>query len=629
MKIQLPSLDYLFDKVWTSFLRFPLTIMAGLLAACIQIYLIESEGDLYNNLQTVNLLCASGLGIPLFFCSSILAEAHDFKLELKLASHAIAAGLLVLVYFSLPDPATTNYIALPYIRFTIFVLAAHALAAFIPYLKNQSINGFWNYNKTLFIRILTAIFYSFTLYFGLCLSLVALDLLFEVKVRDELYLELLVAVFGLFNTWFFVAGIPKDLPFLDDLRAYPKGLKIFTQYVLVPLLLLYLVILYAYTSKIILSWDWPKGIVTYLIICISVLGILTFLLIYPYGNLKENTWIKKFTNWYYYTLFPLVGVLFIAIWFRIDTYGVTINRYLIILLGIWLLVVAVYFTVGKKNIKFIPISLFVILVLMSFGPWGIFEVSENSQTERFKSILENSQILEDGKVKNEVVWKRGNLFNPDSKKEYANANLVNDSIHREIKSILRYLHDYHGFSSLRPLFRQNVDSVTKIALQQQRENDTVYAYINEVEIYMNTLGLKDYRSSPGYTTYTSTAPNLVSVRGYDYAIEFDRYGRKTDKFTIEDLDYVMSYDYATAKNILQLQSDPEIIDLDLNPLLNSLKQLAGSNSANIPPSKMSFKSESKHFEIKIQLNRIIVENTKLESVDGLLLLKKKPETEPK
>src|SRR5690606_11355591 len=130
--------------------------------------------------------------------------------------------------------------------------------------------------------------------------------------------------FGLFNTWFFLAGIPRNFEVELSLIDYPKGLKIFTQFILIPLLLIYLCILYFYGAKILLTGDWPKGIVSYMIIAISVLGIFTTLLLYPYQQWKESGWIKKFSRGYYYFLIPLVILLFIAIGMRIQEYGLTV-----------------------------------------------------------------------------------------------------------------------------------------------------------------------------------------------------------------------------------------------------------------------------------------------------------------
>ena len=201
----------------------------------------------------------------------------------------------------------------PYIRYAIYNITIHLLVAFAPFILKKEINGFWQYNKVLFIRFLTSVLYSGFLYVGIVLALVSLNLLFDVKIRDQFYFEFWVIIAGLFNTWFFTAGMPKSLTNLDNNYEYPAGLKIFSQYILLPLLMLYLLILYGYGIKIFAVWDWPKGIVSYLIVCVAILGILNFLLIYPYSKQKENKWIASFSRAYYFILLPLIIMLFIAI----------------------------------------------------------------------------------------------------------------------------------------------------------------------------------------------------------------------------------------------------------------------------------------------------------------------------
>jgi len=425
--MKLPSINYLYQQAKNSVVKFPLTLLASFTAVVIGIYLTEHEKDFNNLFPLINIMLCAALGIPLFFCIKVFTD--KMKID-KIKSIAITAGgaiLLILLYFTLPNSEETANTSLPYIRYTIYNIALHLLVSFAPYLKGKQLNGFWQYNRILLTRFVLSLIYSGFLYLGIALALVALNLLFEVKIHGELYFEIFIFIGGFFNTWFFISGIPKDLDELDKIEVYPFGLKVFSQYILLPLLLLYLVILYMYGAKIIALWDWPKGVVSWLIIAISVLGIFTFLLIHPYGEKEQDSWIKKFTKIYYFLVVPLVVILFLAISMRLADYGITINRYIIILLGVWLTLVSTYFIIGKNNIKFIPISLCAMMLLMSFGPWSMFSVSENSQTNRLKHILEENGIVKDGEVVNEqTIVIDSNYYS--QKYEYPNTKLVNDSM---------------------------------------------------------------------------------------------------------------------------------------------------------------------------------------------------------
>ena len=620
--MKLVRLNKLLQNITTAFLRFPLTILAALVAVCSGLYLVEFRETVDDFFPFINILLTAALGIPLFFATSILGDKQGLSLKFKFISHIITFGILLLIYWSLPGSDLTSSISLPYIRYTIFNLIAHLIVSFIPYIKQGTINGFWNYNRLLLLHFSTALSYSIALYAGLSLALTTLELLFNLEISIDHYFEILIVIIGGFNTWFFVAQIPQDLNALEHIQHYPKTLKIFGQYILLPLLVLYLAILYVYSFTILLTWNWPKGVVSYLIICIAAVGIIALLLMYPYGNLKENRWIKTFTKFYYYLLLPLVVILFMAITLRIEMYGVTINRYLIVLLGIWLSIVSVYFSTGQKNIKFIPISLAIILILTSFGPWSMFRVGEASQVKRLKTLFEANRLLTNGKFNKEVVWNRDSLpqFYPKSKPP--KSTVLTDSVYHEMLSIIHYLGDHHGFSNIKSLFDQNVDSLVKIAAETKK-------YISETEIYMRTMGLRDedvLAVKPiGSRSYSVANPDLVMVKDYDYLLDW-RYNN-SDKtpidFATPDSSYTFSY-YISQDRILKLQSDLETVDLDLNPILKTLKKVFRKRrQSDIPNDKMNLKITSRYFEIKLQISYLDLMDGEIQSAEGFLLFKQK------
>ncbi len=101
------------------------------------------------------------------------------------------------------------------------------------------------------------------------------------NIPGKRYVELWILINGMFMTLFFLAGIPPDLDSLDASTDYPKSIRIFAQHILFPLVIVYLVILYAYLAKILIVWDWPQGWVSKLILGFSATGILSLLLLHP------------------------------------------------------------------------------------------------------------------------------------------------------------------------------------------------------------------------------------------------------------------------------------------------------------------------------------------------------------
>ena len=69
----------------------------------------------------------------------------------------------------------------------------------------------------------------------------------------------------------------------------------------------------------------------------------------------------------------LTIMLFIAVGKRLAQYDVSEKRYLVVILGLWLLGICLYFARrSSRNIKLIPMSLAALALITSCGPWGAF-----------------------------------------------------------------------------------------------------------------------------------------------------------------------------------------------------------------------------------------------------------------
>jgi len=463
--------------------------------------------------------------------------------------------------------------------------------------------------------------------------------LFDIKIHDKLYAELFIFIGGFFNTWFFIAGMPQNFDDLEHDTVYPFGLKVFTQYILFPLLALYLVILYGYGIKIVSIWDWPKGVVSYLIVCVAVLGIFNLLMMYPYGKLEGNKWIKTTSRAYYFLLIPLIIMLFIAISMRLNDYGITINRYIIYLLGIWLSLVCIYFIIGKTNIKFIPVSLFTVIVLMSFGPWSMFNVSEKSQSNRLKHILEENNFLKDGKIVNEQTLVIDTNYSRETFTPQ-NQQLLNDSLKNEIKSILDYLDDFHGFNEIKSWYSQDFDE--KIHAHNMKKER--WQRINEAEVYMRALGLDYIYYSNADDKYISYSANyldkLINIKGYDYETringyyynrnEFNKDENLVTPFSIDSNRYEFKTDLKNEFLIVVYQNNEPFSKIDLTPLKERLINKYGKKQRyDLPQEELTFIDSTATFKFKLALENIAFnnENNKLElnSYNGFIYFSLKEE----
>ena len=380
-----PSLQNVIDTTKKTIFKFPLETLVAFIGSFFAIILIDEKEDYLENLFT-KIILSCLLCMSLFLSISLYLASRKATHWIRFILSLLLGGLVTAFVFSFSERITSTET----LQFFVLAVALHLLvsfAGFIPIKNNQ--DEFWEFNKQLFLRIITGGIYSVVLYLGLAIAITAIKELFAVDFYDEIYAYLFVIIAGVFNTLFFLAGVPEltnsETPIFIN---YPKGLQKFTQYVLLPLISLYLVILICYETKIIVSLSLPVGWVSYLVLIFAIFGILSFLLILPIASKKENLWMHNFNRWFYYLLVPLLALLFWAILYRINLYGFTHERYYVLLLSIWLTVVVAYFIFKKEpKIKFIPISMCLIGLFSIVGPQSADSISLNSQLSRFEKYM--------------------------------------------------------------------------------------------------------------------------------------------------------------------------------------------------------------------------------------------------
>jgi len=582
--MKLPSAQQVLRDFGGTFRRFPFVIVDATLGTLAAILLIDHEGP-PSATFLFNVLFAAILGIPLLIATALVAEKKKWNRTISLGANLTCLLFLIAYAFTVPsDLSVAPNIHM--LRLLILSTALHLFVAIAPFSGPREINGFWQFNKTLFIRILTALLFTVVLYAGLALAMAALDHLFGMNIPGKRYPELWILLVGMFTTWFFLAGIPENLDGLDASTEYPRFVKVFVQYILFPLVLVYLVILYAYVGKILLSWNWPQGWVSKLILGFASTGLFSILLLYPIRNQVENVWIRSASSWFYIILIPLIVMLPFAVWRRISQYGVTEGRYLALVLALWLAIIAVYFIFSKtKNIKFIPASLCLFSFLVSFGPGGAFSVSESSQVRRLSELLAKNSILVDGKIQK-----------TQSKIPFEDT--------KQISSILGYLHEIHGFGRIQPWFNDNLKNDSQ-SLPSEYKGPAVVAKMMGIEYVM-------IWQFAGSNTYVLSADpdGVINTEGYNRLIQAQHINPARIRKDI--LTHQVSYRVTSGLDTLIFTSlrdgiATDSLRIDLRQLVEGLlKDYGTASTGNIPIEKMSITAANNAMKLKIYLRHIQV-----------------------
>jgi hypothetical protein len=560
--MRLPSIEQLVRVGRESAGRFPLVLISAAIAAGAGVLIPDSSIED----TLVGILYVATLGIPLFLAVDLTAERRGTSGRELWIGRLVVVVILVGVYvgrLSWSDPVQ----GLRYVQLSV---AAHLLVAVAPYLGVREWNGFWQYNRSLLLRFLIAGVFSFVLYVGLSIALLAIDNLLGVNVEGETYFRLWCVIAFLFNTWFFTAGIPEDLEALDRRTDYPPALKVLGQYILSPLVTVYLLIITAYLGRILITRVWPSGWIGYLVSSVAVAGILSLLLLYPIEEREENRWVRTYARWFYFGLIPANIMLLLAIWKRIQQYSITEPRYFLVILSLWLAGISLFYAFTRsRNIKIIPSTLALLTIVTFAGPWSAYAVSKRSQTARLEGLLERNGMLVDGQARPVP----GEISFEDR---------------REIGAVLRYLAEYHGTGSIAAWFPEGrlaaVDTIANgTGPSEPRQADDRAALI-AAELGVDYVASWTPGEGEGFNFFVEQNGPPLRISGYDYVLR--NRSSVGDTVRVEGSSIAFAYDEERLA-IVMLRDGAELLSLPLAPLIErALDRFRGQASTTALPAEL-------------------------------------------
>lgn len=410
------------QKLKVSLRRFPEAIVLAVLTTIVLVALNHADfADTHLREVLGRTAMALALGIPLTLCFRMLFEKTEIKNKnIKVLVYFLGAISLVLYYFYLLPDFKINHVT----RYIALNVALYCGFAIIPYFGKRP--GFEQYVAFLIGQFLITALYSVVLFLGLIATVFTIDqLLFSLP--SKIYFDIWLLVVGIFAPAFFLSDVPSHEEDLTGFE-YSKVVKALLSFIVLPLITVYTAILYLYFAKILITRQWPVGMVSHLVLWYSLVTIFVSFITYPMRNI--NRWIKNFLVLIPKFIIPLLIMMFVAIGIRIKAYGVTENRYFVLITGIWALGAIIYLSfVKEKKHVFLVFTLACVAVLAVFGPWSAYSISKLSQKARFEAILERNQMLQNGTITK------------------APANIT-DSDKQDLSSIVLYFNRYHDLEDL-------------------------------------------------------------------------------------------------------------------------------------------------------------------------------------
>ena len=556
-----PSLQSVFKATADTINRFPLETLATIVGTIYSLIIIDNI-DYKTDQFNIKVVICSSLCLVLFLSLSLYFESKKSKTWIQFATSLFLGGLIAAFVFNLSEKISF----IEGLQLFVLSIALHLLVSFAGFIpKKYDQEEFWEFNKQLFIRIITGGIYSSVLYVGLAVAITAITKLFNVEFYKEIYGDLFIIIAGIFNTIFFLAGVPETNNSDAPLKlSYPKGLKNFTQFVLMPLISLYLVILLCYETKILITLSLPVGWVSYLVLILAIFGILSFLLIHPIAKETGNLWMRTFSKWFYFLLVPLLGLLFWAILYRVNLYGFTHERYYVLLLSIWLSVVVAYFIINKQpKIKFIPISMCLFGLLSIAGPQSADSISKHSQLSRFENYMQ-------------VIGNKKLSFEQE----------------KDLSSIVDFLEENYGVNALTPYTE---DKLTALLKKDKTPNSSQI---------MEAFGLEyrsDYENNineGGSYNYSQPYNNneITIIKGYDFSFELSNFNAIDDKETVKIDNKTYALKSEDKEYGFDLSINNEIIPIKIYDFIKS--NSAFENNDNSDPSIVQ-EIQSNNYDLRI------------------------------
>jgi len=360
----------------------------------------------------------------------------------------------------------------------------------------------WMFNMRLAVATLAAIVAAAVFALGLAAIAGSLDYLFATAISRVVIQHSIATGVVLVGPIFGLSMVPRDLSerFQPD---KPSGLlstgpRLLLNALLIPLLSVYVVILHVYAARILFDWDLPRGQIGIIVLIFALGGAAVWLIGLPWRE-RGSVLVRLFERvWFWCLIVPLV-LLTIGTWRRVSEYGVTPERYGLIVLGFWIAFLIVWRTVGAQSLlpRVVLSSLSAVLILSSFGPWGAGAVSVTSQHARLMALLQDRGIVRDGRL---IVSEGG-----DGESAVAAVSLK-ETDSDEVWAIARFLGAADRLDTLAPLF-------------EEVENDPFVGTGGRLDAHdvVTAMGIPEpvwqARGNPNALDYRADGPTTLDIDG--------------------------------------------------------------------------------------------------------------------
>lgn len=399
---KLKKVDYL-----TPLKRMPLSVLSAVLITFLTIFLIwtDSESEIAKQLpRLVYFFYIVMLGtVAMYLIIEKYSKLNKYKNMFLAAAVAVS---LILSFLAYPEVSGSNIEQMYVYRMVILWIFAYLLVFASPYLSLKSSDkAFWKFTYTVFLRM-SLIFLSLSVFLlGIAGAFAAIDSLLDIQIDWRLFVSFIAVAYLFLLSYVSILSMPKELNEEVTDKNFPMVIYRITQFIFLPLLSIYLVILYLNLLQIIFTGEVPSNQLVSLTLSFLLPGLVSIILLYPLKHSEKYSWVKNFIKILSVLILPLMGSYFYGILVRVNEYGFTPMRFIVVLTGIFIVLLSFYLFFWKEaRLVHSVIKLPIILLIFSFIPViNIFTISENNQYAKLIEKLESHGVIENSELTGKSV----------------------------------------------------------------------------------------------------------------------------------------------------------------------------------------------------------------------------------
>ena len=298
------------------------------------------------------------------------------------------------------------------------------IACFInSFYKDRNDVPFVNFTIRMVVVLLASGIVTLAFMLAIFLIMSALQMLFKVNVTDYAFFMTGVISWGLLFPTILLEYVPEGEAKHDYSTNIWKFLSGVAKWLILPITAAYMVILYVYAIKILVTWTLPNGWVSIPItVCVALCLLLLFLLYPEAYSENEKPLFREVRRWLPVAMLPLLILMSVGIFKRIDDYGFTVRRLYLLLFNLWCFGICFGLVFSRsRRLWWIPATFALAFLLSSVGPWNF-----STLAKRPAESVADEQVMEDQVMANDSRDQRIKLSEEDIKLNEAKDSVTFD-----------------------------------------------------------------------------------------------------------------------------------------------------------------------------------------------------------